>query len=94
MLICDACKKEVSHTEDATVLESIAFKSPAMVFTNSPRHIRCSPSRAQYIMHENFEPVVDNRASWDKRILPENMRETREKIWTDAWVELMTEGGS
>ena len=94
MPVCDACKKEVSHIEDATVLESIAFKTPTIVFSNSPRHIRCSPSRAQYIMHENFEPIVDDRAAWDKRLLPYPMQQAREKIWTDGWLELMAEGDS
>jgi hypothetical protein len=91
-VVCDICDCHVLHTEDSTVLDAIAYGSAVTVFINNPRHIRCSPSRAQYIMHDDFEAIVDDRQAFDKRLLPEEMRVKRENIYTDAWVKLQAEG--
>ena len=56
------------------------------------KHIRCSPSRAQRIIHADFPPVVDNRPQFDWRrgdnIWTNEMRERFRKLYTDAWVAL------
>ena len=87
---CDICGESVLLKEDATHLESIVFKS-AVVLVSNPRHILCSPSRGQYVVHEDFEEVLDRREAYSKWMLPENMRLKREKQWTDAWVQLQNE---
>ena len=87
---CDICGESVLLKEDATHLESIVFKNAAVLISN-PRHILCSPSRGQYVVHEDFEEVVDRREAYSKWMLPENMRLKREKKWTDAWVRLQNE---
>ena len=91
MNICDVCKEEVVRKDDATHIEAIATNSLAVVFLGYPRHIRCSPSRAQHIVHEDFEPVVDDRQAYDKRLLPESKQKLWDKKWTDAWVSLQNE---
>jgi len=88
---CDVCGNDVQKNEDATHLEAIVNESPMTVLVSGVRHILCSPSRAQYIVHENFTPVVDDRQAYDKRLLPKDMRIRREKEWTNAWVELVGE---
>ena len=88
---CDVCGNDVQKNEDATHLEAIVNESPMTVLVSGVRHILCSPSRAQYIVHENFTPVVDDRQAYDKRLLPKDMRIGREKEWTNAWVELVGE---
>ena len=85
---CDMCGEIVSHKEDATILEALVYKRPITIFLASARHIRCSPSRAQYIMHENFDAIIDQRAAYDKRCLPAHMREAGETLWTKAWEKL------
>jgi hypothetical protein len=57
------------------------------------KHIRCSPSRAQRIVHEKFPPVVDERAQFDWRpeadnIWTDEMRAKYKKLYTEAWVRL------
>jgi len=85
---CDMCGEIVSHKEDATVLEALVYKRPSTIFLASARHIRCSPSRAQYIVHEKFDSIIDHREAYDKRCLPAPMREAGETLWTAAWEKL------
>jgi hypothetical protein len=85
---CDMCGEIVSYKEDATILEALVYKRPITIFLAAARHIRCSPSRAQYIVHENFDAIIDQRAAYDKRCLPAHMREAGETLWTKAWEKL------
>lgn len=84
--MCDKCGKPVLHNEDATVLAAIAQRVPFLVLVYAPRHILCSPSRAQYIVHDGFPPVVDDRPEYDKRLLPKKERELSEAAFTEAWI--------
>jgi hypothetical protein len=55
------------------------------------KHIRCSPSRAQRIIHPDFPSVVDNRPQYDMRRGLRWTNEDREKwikVYTEAWVKL------
>jgi len=55
------------------------------------KHIKCSPSRAQRIIHPDFPPVVDNRPQYDMRRGLRWTNEDREKwikVYTEAWVKL------
>lgn len=84
---CDKCGKPVAHNEDATILVAIAMDCPTFAL-NYPRHIRCSPSHAQYIVHPDFPEIVDNRPEFDKRLLPEKERKVKEEKVTQAWLGL------
>ena len=88
---CDKCGETVDYNEDATVLESVVYNTPGSILINSPRHLLCSPSRSQFIVHEDFEETIDERESWDKRCLPTPMRKSRESLWTSAWELLQRE---
>ena len=88
---CDKCGEDVEPWEDATMLEAIAYNKAFLVFGVKRRHILCSPSRAQFIVHEDFEEIIDDRQAFDKRCLPEPMRKSREALWTSAWVILQNE---
>jgi len=57
------------------------------------KHIRCSPSRAQRIVHEKFPVVIDEREQYDWRPEANNawtheMRVKYKKLYTEAWVTL------
>lgn len=85
---CDKCGESVERKEDVTWLEAIAKNTPAILMYHA-RHINCSPSRAQYIMHDDFDPYgYDYRAEYDKRRKSKETVERLEKMWTDAWVRL------
>jgi hypothetical protein len=91
---CDVCDKPVERTDDTTMLESLVYAesvSSAFLLVSNARHILCSPSRAQYIVHEDFVETIDERVSFDKRCLPAPMRKSRETLWTAAWEALQKE---
>jgi hypothetical protein len=56
------------------------------------KHIRCSPSRAQRIVHPDFPPVVDERPQYDIRRddgpWDDEMRKKYRKLYTEAWARL------
>jgi hypothetical protein len=52
------------------------------------RHIKCSPSRAQYIVNPDFEPVVDYRPEYDKRRRNVFERSQSEIKYSNAWLEM------
>ena len=90
-MTCDKCDKPVSSNEDITYLDAIAFEDPSRIISALPRHILCSPSRAQYIVHEDFPEVVEKRPRYDKFEVDSTTRISREKIYTEAWIKLQKE---
>jgi len=57
------------------------------------KHIKCSPSRAQRIVHPKFPCVIDARQQFDWRPEADNtwtdeMRVKYKKLYTDSWVSL------
>ena len=56
------------------------------------KHIKCSPSRAQRIIHPKFATVVDSRPQFDMRrgdnSWTNERREKFRKLYTDSWVAL------
>lgn len=91
---CDKCGEPVVAKDDATMLEAIAYDKAFLVFGAHRRHILCSPSRAQFIVHDDFEETIDERQAFDKRFLPAPMRKSREELWTSAWMILQKDGES
>jgi hypothetical protein len=92
----------MSAREDAVRVSAIAWNEPETLLFAGARHIRCSPSRAQHIVHPDFEPVVDDRYIFDKRLWtdpdhpvclkhgPDYVKEC-ERRYTEAWVQLQDE---
>jgi hypothetical protein len=57
------------------------------------KHIKCSPSRAQRIVHPKYPKVIDDRPQYDWRPEADNtwtdeMRKKYKKLYTDSWVRL------
>ena len=57
------------------------------------KHIKCSPSRAQRIVHPKYPTVVDERPQFDWRPEANNAwtdqkRNEFRELYTDAWVRL------
>ena len=57
-------------------------------FVYRDKHIKCSPSRAQRIIHAKYPRVFDERESFDIRLWDEESKNKWVKIYTDAWVKL------
>ena len=87
---CDKCDCEVTTENCSITMHCIAWDEPYIGLLSRRRCIRCSPSRAQHIVHPDFEPVVDDRTQFDKRnpeVFPtEAKRMEWEKRWTAAWL--------
>jgi hypothetical protein len=60
---------------------------PEVLHTTPERHIRCNPSLAQYIVAEDFQPVVVEGA-FDKRMLDPDFVAERESLVTRGWQRL------
>ena len=82
---CDKCGKEVEPKDDAVLIYAALTGNLFDVLAEA-RHIRCSPSRAQYIVHEDFPEVVDNRPQHDKRLKDPKDVKADELLWTQAWL--------
>jgi hypothetical protein len=57
-------------------------------FVHQDKHIGCSPSRAQRIIHPAYPQVFDDRESFDIRLWSEEDRAKWTKVYTEAWVKL------
>jgi len=96
---CSVCGKEVGKSESSLALAMLVGEfSPEIGeararFTHVDKHIRCSPSRAQRIVHPKFPPVVDERPAFDWRLWAEDRRDLFKHLYTNAWVRLQYESG-
>ena len=94
--ICPICNEPIKGKWDSQIhlaLETGELKKDsAYKHFIRDKHIKCSPSRAQRIIHPQFPTVVDNRPQFDiRRGLRCWTNEDREKwikVYTEAWVTL------
>lgn len=89
--ICDVCGEEVENMVDSDLyLRYILGEVDERMLASAPeRHIRCNPTQAQFIVDDDFPPVVVEN-EFDKRELdPEYVRE-REEFVTRGWRRLQT----
>lgn len=93
--ICEVCGEAVDEIVDSDLyLRFIIGLVSESTLTQEPeRHIRCNPVQAQFIVHDDFEPVsVDG--PFDKNELdPDDVRREEERV-TGAWVRLQEVAGS
>ena len=92
---CYACGETIEGKWDSQVqlgLETGELKKDsAYQHFVYDKHIRCSPSRAQRIIHPKFPTVVDSRPEYDIRRGLRWTNEKREKwikVYTEAWLRL------
>ena len=100
---CHECGKPIKgewESQIALGIETgeIADKPSNRLFIYD-KHIRCSPSRAQRIVHDRFPPVIDERPQFDWRPEADNawtdeMRAKYKKLYTEAWVRLQEQTNS
>ena len=88
---CYICKKPIEGKWDSQVELGIEMghinPTYGLMFVYD-KHISCSPSRAQYIVHERFSPVEDSREQFDKRLKSDKIREELTNEYTSAWIRL------
>lgn len=91
--LCEVCGDEVAEVTDSDLyLRYIIGEIDSRSLPAAPeRHIRCNPVQAQFIVDENFHPVVVE-GPFDKRQLDPHDVRRREKLVTRGWRRLQQVG--
>ena len=87
--LCDVCGEDVEDIRgsDLYLRYVIGMIDPEVLHTTPERHIRCNPSLAQFICHEDFAEVVCE-GDFDKHQLDKQFVEQREQLVTRGWLRL------
>ena len=86
---CDKCNLPVEKKDSATWLSVMVGEMPAFgLFLCADRHIKCSPSRAQYI--RGFD-IVDKRPAYNKLEKDAGFVSMMEQKYTEAYEKLQRE---
>lgn len=87
--ICSVCGKDVENVleSDLYLRYVIGQLDPELLHTTPEKHIRCNPTLAQFIVAEDFEPVVlDDEFS--KQHLDSSYVSEQETLVTRGWRRL------
>ena len=81
--LCDVCGQDVAELTDSDLYLRfiVGMLDPEVLHTTAERHIRCNPTLAQYIVADDFEPVVVE-GPFDKRQLDTAYVRERERLVT------------
>jgi hypothetical protein len=92
--LCDVCGQDVAELVDSDLYLRyiIGLLDPEVLHTTKERHIRCNPSLAQYIVADDFEPVVVE-GPFDKRQLDTAFVHDQETLATRGWKRLQEVAG-
>lgn len=87
--VCDVCGEDVAELTDSDLYLRyiVGMLDPEVLHTTPERHIRCNPALAQYIVAEDFVPVVMD-GPFDKRQLDAGFVAERESLLTRGWLRL------
>jgi hypothetical protein len=87
--LCDVCGQDVAELTDSDLYLRyvVGLLDPEVLHTTAERHIRCNPTLAQYIVADDFEPVVVE-GPFDKRQLDTAYVADRERLLTRGWKRL------
>ncbi len=87
--LCDVCGGDVEVITDSDLYLRyvVGMLDPETLHTTRERHIRCNPVLAQFIVHEEFEPVVVE-GDFDKRRLDADYVRERETLITRGYRRL------
>src|ERR1044072_2174179 len=93
--LCDVCGQDVAELTDSDLYLRyiVGLLDPEVLHTTAERHIRCNPTLAQYIVADDFEPVVVE-GTFDKRGLDSKYVRDRERLLTRGWQRLKEVGAS
>jgi hypothetical protein len=87
--LCDVCGEDVADLTDSDLYLRyiVGLLDPEVLHTTPERHIRCNPALAQYIVADDFDPVVVegpfNKSQLDRGFVAE-----REMLVTRGWRRL------
>ena len=89
---CYSCNKPIKGKWDSAIQLAIEMgelegEAKSRFFFRD-KCIKCSPSRAQHIVHPKFPAVKDDREQYNKMFWDKQERSKYEKLYTNAWVSL------
>ncbi|MCC6492555.1 MAG: hypothetical protein IT424_05995 [Pirellulales bacterium] len=87
--LCEVCGQDVADITDSDLYLRyvVGMLDPEVLHTTPERHIRCNPALAQYIVAEDFAPVVVE-GPFDKRTLDPAFVHERQSLLTRGWRRL------
>ena len=87
--LCEVCGEDVAALTDSDLYLRyiVGMLDPEVLHTSAERHIRCNPTLAQYIVFDEFEPVVVD-GPFDKRELDADFARQQERLITRGWQRL------
>jgi hypothetical protein len=87
--LCDVCGQDVAELKDSDLYLRyiVGLLDPEVLHTTSERHIRCNLTLAQYIVCDDFEPVIVE-GPFDKRQLDTAYVAERERLISSGWKRL------
>lgn len=87
--ICSVCGKDVENVLDSDLYLRfvIGQLDPELLHTTPEKHIRCNPTLAQFIVSEDFEPVVLDD-EFAKKHLDGSYVAEHEELVTRGWRRL------
>lgn len=93
--ICEVCGEPVDEIVDSDLyLRYVIGLARENELTQTPeRHIRCNPVQAQFIVHEEFEPVSVDGIFGKSELDADHVRQ-QEDLVTRGWLRLREVTGS
>ncbi len=87
--LCKVCGEEAETLTDSDLYLRyvVGMLDPELLHTSDELHIRCNPVVAQYIVAEDFQPVVVE-GPFDKRTLDKKYVQQQEALLTRGWQRL------
>jgi len=87
--LCDICGGDVEEMTDSDLYLRfvIGMIDPETLHTTAERHIRCNPALGQFIVDDDFAPIVAE-GPFDKRALDSAYVREQETLVTRGWRRL------
>src|ERR1700761_8033821 len=87
--LCDVCGQDVEEITDSDLYLRyvIGLVDPESLHTTRERHIRCNPALAQFIVADDFAPVVVTGPFAKGELDPQHVKQ-REILVTRGWRRL------
>ena len=93
--LCEVCGQPVDEITDSDLyLRFVIGLVPESELTKAPeRHIRCNPVQAQFIVHDDFEPVTVDGVFSKTELDADHVRQ-QEALVTAGWLRLQEVSGA
>jgi hypothetical protein len=87
--LCSVCQGDVAEITDSDLYLRyvIGLLDPELLHVTPERHIRCNPLLAQFIVADDFEPMLADGEFSKAKLHPDFVRE-RERLVTRGWQRL------